>query len=104
MVNLNSYTNYTSAVTSTNPKTGATTTTFQPARQYNNSNNSGSRFGNAVRQVLTPSQSTNTNSSSNNNNTRTYTPSTNTNSSSSSSSSSGGSSGSSVTRPSRGGN
>ena len=108
MVNLNSYKNYSAAVTSTNPKTGNATTTYQPGRQYNNSNNSGSRFGNAVRQVFTPNQSTNTNSSSNNNNTRTYTPSTNTNtntnSSSSSSSSSGSSSGTPVTRPSRGGN
>ena len=106
MVNLNTYKNYTAAVTSTNPKTGSVTTTYQPGKQYNNSNNNGgSRIGNAIRQVITPSASSNTNSSSSNNNTRTYTPSNNNSSSSSSSSSSGsGSSGTPVARPGRGGN
>lgn len=109
MTNLNSYKNYSSAV-NTNPKTGVTTRSTSP-RQYNNSNN-GSRVGNVLREVFTPSANTNTNSNNNansNNNTRTYTPrttpSTNNSSSSSSSgsSSSGSSSGGSVSRPSRGG-
>ncbi len=104
MVNLNAYKNYNAAVTSTNAKTGATTTTNRQVRQYNNSNNN-SRVGNVIRQVFTPSENTNTNSSSNNNN-RTYTPATNNSSSTStpSSSSSSSSSGTPVARPGRGGN
>jgi len=106
MVNLNAYKNYTEAVTNTNAKTGKVNTTYQSSRQYNNSNNSGSKFGNVLREVFVPNQSANSNSNHNesSNNNRTYTPSTNTPSSSSGGSSSGSSSGSSVARPSRGGN
>jgi hypothetical protein len=104
-VNLNTYKNYSSAV-ATNPKTGAVTSWGKPTRQYNN-NNGGSRVGNIIREVLSPSSApannNNTNSSSNNN-TRTYSPSTNSSTPSSSGSSSGGSSsGGSVSRPGRGG-
>lgn len=106
MVNLNTYKNYSTAI-SNNPKTGTSTNWVQPTRQYNNSNNGGSKVGNILREVFTPNQSssnTNSSNSSSNNNTRTYTPSTTTPSSSGSSgSSSGGSSGGSVARPSRGG-
>jgi hypothetical protein len=108
MVNLNSYKNYSNAVTSTNPKTGVTTTSVRPVRQYNNSNN-GSRVGNAIREIFSPaasgrSDNNNYNNSSTNNNTRTYTPSSSNNSSnSSSSSSSSSSSGTSVSRPGKGG-
>ncbi|NOT90575.1 hypothetical protein [Ferruginibacter sp.] len=106
MVNLNTYKNYGTAI-SNNPKTGTGTNWVQPTRQYNNSNNGGSKVGNILREVFTPNQSgsnTNSSNSSSNNNTRTYTPSTTTPSSSGSSgSSSGGSSGGSVARPSRGG-
>lgn len=106
MVNLNSYTNYKAAVVS-NTKTGTTSTSPSYIRQYNNSNNSGSKLGNLLRQVITPTPvNTNTNSSSNNN-TRTYTPANNNNSSSTPSSSgsgsgSGSSSSGSVSRPGRG--
>lgn len=109
MVNLNTYKNYSTAI-ATDPKTGAGGTKWvQPTRQYNNSNNGGSRVGNVLREVFTPNSNSNTNSnnnSSSNNNTRTYTPAPSTPSSSSGSSggsSSGGSSGGSVARPSRGG-
>ena len=106
MVNLNTYKNYNTAI-SNNPKTGSGTNWVQPTRQYNNSNNGGSKVGNILREVFTPNQSssnTNSSNSSSNNNTRTYTPSTTTPSSSGSSgSSSGGSSGGSVARPGRGG-
>jgi hypothetical protein len=107
MINLNSYKNYSNAVTYTNPKTGVTTTSVRPARQYNNSNN-GSRVGNALREIFTPSSSSsrsdnNNYNNSSNNNTRTYTPSSSTNNSSNSSSSSSSSSGSSVSRPGKGG-
>jgi uncharacterized membrane protein YgcG len=102
-VNLNTYKNYATAV-HTDPKSGITTSQTT-TRQYNNSNNSGSKVGNILREVFTPS-SNNTNSNSTNNNTRTYTPSTNNNSSSGSSnsgsSSGGSSSGGSVSRPGRG--
>jgi hypothetical protein len=115
MVNLNTYKNYATTTTVTDPKTGATTTTTTPARRYSNSNtnsnNGGSRVGNIIRQVFTPSSSTNntnnnntsTNNNTNNNN-RTYSPapSSSSNSSSSSSGSSSGS-GTSVSRPGRGG-
>jgi hypothetical protein len=107
-VNLNTYKNYSTAVT-TNQKTGAVTTWSKPTRQYNN-NNGGSRVGNIIREVLspssTPTNNNNTNSSSNNN-TRTYSPSNNSTPSStpssSGSSSGGSSSGGSVSRPGRGG-
>lgn len=106
MVNLNTYKNYSTAI-SNNPKTGTGTNWVQPTRQYNNSNNGGSKVGNILREVFTPNQSssnTNSSNSSSNNNTRTYTPSTTTPSSSGSSgSSSGGNSGGSVARPGRGG-
>jgi len=99
MVNLNSYKNYNTAVAG-NGKTYSGTNWVTPnSRQYNNSNNGGSRLGNLLRQVITPDNSS-SNNSSNNNNTRTYTPSTNTGSSSSSSGSSSG--GTSVPRPARG--
>jgi len=104
MVNLNSYKNYSSAVT--NAKTGVVTNPDRPTRQYNNSNN-GSKVGNIIREVFTPNSNTNSNSnnSSSNNNTRTYTPATNNSSgnSNSGSSSGGSSSGGSVSRPGRGG-
>lgn len=109
MINLNSYKNYSNAVTSNSTKTGTGGTTWvAPQRQYNNSNNGGSKVGNVLRQVFTPgasnnSNSNNNNNSSNNNNTRTYTPPpSNSNSGSSGSSSSGSSSGS-VARPGKGG-
>ena len=102
MVNLNSYKNYNNAVTNNNPKTSTSSTWVNPTRQYNNSNNSGSKIGNVLRQVFTPSPNTN---SSSNNNTRTYTPSSNSSSGSSGGggSSSGGGSSGSVARPGRGG-
>ncbi len=102
MVNLNSYKNYAAAV-NTNPKLGYTTTQNSSGR-YNNSNNSGSKFGNILRQVLTPGSNSNTpnNNNSTNNNSRSYSPSTNSSSGSSGGSSSGGSSGGSVSRPGRG--
>ena len=104
MVNLNSYKNYSTAVISNNPKTGTSNMWVKPSRQYNNSNNSGSKIGNVLREVFTPGSNSNNNNSSSNNNTRTYTPAPSSNSSSGSSggSSSGGSSGS-VSRPGRGG-
>lgn len=104
MINLNAYNGYAVAGTSKNPKTGNTTVWVQPARQYNNSNNDGSGVGKVIRQIFSPSSnSNNTGKRTENNNTRTYTPSTNNNSSSGSSSSGSGSSGTTVTRPGRGG-
>lgn len=102
MVNLNSYKNYAAAI-STNPKTGVTTMQGGAGR-YNNSNNSNSKFGNIIRQVLTPSNNSNnsSNNSSNNNSNRSYSPSNNSSSGSSGGSSSGGSSSGSVSRPGRG--
>ncbi|HMK04107.1 MAG TPA: hypothetical protein VK489_07950 [Ferruginibacter sp.] len=90
MVNLNTYNGY-----NKNVAAGKTfnTPSGRPANQYNNSNNSNSRVGNLIREVITPS-------SSSSNNTRTYTPSSS--SSSSSGSSSSGSSPGSVSRPARG--
>jgi hypothetical protein len=105
MVNLNTYKNYSTAI-SNNPKSGTGTNWVQPTRQYNNSNSSGSRVGNIIREVFTPNQSSsNSNTNSSNNNTRTYTPTSTTPSSSSGSGSSSGgsSSGGSVSRPGRGG-
>jgi uncharacterized membrane protein YgcG len=101
MVNLNTYKNYSTAV-QTDPKTGMSrsqTTT----RQYNNSN--GSKVGNIIREVFTPSSNNNNSNSQSTNNNRTYTPAPSTNSSSGSSnsgSSGGSSSGGSVSRPGRG--
>ncbi|HMI78029.1 MAG TPA: hypothetical protein VK484_04510 [Ferruginibacter sp.] len=89
MVNLNTYNGYNSKVAA-----GKTfnNNSGKPANNYNNSN---SRVGNLIREVITPSN----NSSSNNS--RTYTPPSSNNSSSGSSSS--GSSSGSVSRPKRGG-
>lgn len=101
-VNLNSYKNYSTVVT-TNPKTGRTTTAVAPTRQYNNSNNGGSKVGNILREVFTPNSNSNSNTnSSSNNNTRTYTPAPSSSTPSSSGSSTPASSGS-VSRPGRGG-
>ena len=100
MVNLNTYKNY-AVATATNPKTGVTTTQTT-SRQYNNSNNSSSRFGNILRQVFTPNPNTNSYTPSSSNNSRTYSPSTPSSSGSSGSSSGGSSSGGSVSRPGRG--
>lgn len=95
MTNLGGYNPKTLVVS--NPKTGETRWVNSP-KTYNNSNNSNSRnSGGFVRRILT---SDNNNTSTNNNSNRTYTPS---RSSSNSGSSSGTrSSGTSVSRPSRG--
>ncbi|MBS1511870.1 MAG: hypothetical protein JST86_13570 [Bacteroidetes bacterium] len=99
MVNLNTYRNYTTAI-STNPKTGLSNSqTYY--RQYNTSNN-GNKVGSFLREVITPSASGRSGSSgSSSNSTRTYTPSSS-GSSSGGSSSGGSSSGGSVSRPGRG--
>jgi hypothetical protein len=88
MVNLNVYNGY-----NKNVAAGKTfnTGSGRPANQYNNSN---SRVGNIIRDVITPSGS-----SSSSNNTRTYSP---PSSSSSSGSSSSGRSPGTVSRPGRG--
>lgn len=97
MVNLNSYSGYNTRVAV--GKTNSTLTFSNSSTQYNNSNRSGSRIGNLLRQTIEPTPSETRTPSSNN--TRTYTPSS---SSSSGSSSSGSSSGSgSSGRPARGG-
>ena len=93
MVNLNAYNGYNTRVAT--GKTNGTLPT-NSSYQYNNSNRSGSRVGNILRQTIDPTPST----PSSNNNTRTYSPSSS--SSSSSGSSSSGSS-SSSSRPARGG-
>ena len=93
MVNLNAYNGYNTRVAT--GKTNGTLPT-NSSYQYNNSNRSGSRVGNILRQNIDPTPST----PSSNNNTRTYSPSSS--SSSSSGSSSSGSS-SSSSRPPRGG-
>ena len=93
MVNLNAYNGYNTRVAT--GKTNGTLPT-NSSYQYNNSNRSGSRVGNILRQTIDPTPSTH----SSNNNTRTYSPSSS--SSSSSGSSSSGSS-SSSSRPPRGG-
>lgn len=97
MVNLNAYNGYNTRVAS--GKTNGTLTYSTSSGQYNNSNRSGYRLRNVLRQTVetTPSSS----SSSSSNNTRSYTPSSSSSSGSSSSGSS--SSGSSVSRPGRGG-
>ncbi len=97
MVNLNAYKGYNSNIASV--KTAGTNNSINPSSRYNNNNRS--TFGNAIRQVIAPgnNSSSNNNNNSNNNNTRSYTPS----SSSSSPSSGSRSSGTSVSRPGRGG-
>jgi hypothetical protein len=95
MVNLNAYNGYNSKVAA--GKTNSTAT-FSNSSQYNNSNRSGSRLGNILRQTIEPSSSTPSSS----NSTRTYSPSSSSSSSSSGSSSGSGSS-SSSSRPARGG-
>ena len=98
MINLGSYNNTTYAIHNT--KTGSSIYISNP-HPYNNSNNN--NVNNYIRRILSsqsPENNTNNNSTrSSNNNTRTYSPS----SSSSSGSSSSGSSGTSVSRPRRGG-
>jgi hypothetical protein len=94
MVNLNAYSGYNTRVAA--GKTNGTLTYSNSSSPYNNSNRSGSRIGNVLRQVIVP-QSTTPSSS---NNSRTYSPSSG---SSSSSSGSSGSSAGSVSRPGRGG-
>ena len=96
MVNLNAYNGYNTRVAS--GKTNGTISVSNGPTQYNNSNRSGSRLGNILRQTIEP-----TPSSSSSNNTRTYTPPSSSSSSSSSGSSSSGSSSGSVSRPGRGG-
>ncbi len=96
MVNLNTYNGYNPRVAT--GKTNSTLTFSNSSTQYNNSNRSGSRIGNLLRQTIEPTPSESRTPSSNN--TRTYTPSSG--SSGSSSSGSGGSS-SSSSRPARGG-
>ncbi len=99
MVNLNAYKGYNSNIASI--KTTGTNNNINPSSRYNNNNNR-STIGNAIRQAIAPgnnSSSNNNNNNSNNNNTRSYTPSSN----SSSPSSGGRSSGTSVSRPGRGG-
>jgi hypothetical protein len=100
-VNLGGYGNgYVNNNTSINPKTGLATV-VRPVRTYNNSNNNnGSRLGNVLNRIFTPSNSNNSNNNNQNNSSnsnRTYTPSSN---SSSGSSSSGGGS---ISRPARSG-
>jgi hypothetical protein len=90
MVNLNTYNGYNSKVAVS--KTNGTLFNTNGSAQYNNSNRSGSRLGNLLRQTIEPTP--NTPSS---NNSRSYTP------APSSGSSSSGSSSGSVSRPSRGG-
>ncbi len=95
MVNLNTYNGYNTKVAS--GKTNGTLTFSNSSTQYNNSNRSGSRVGNILRQTIEPTPATPSS-----NNTRTYTPSSGSSSGSSSSGSSSGSS-SSSSRPARGG-
>jgi hypothetical protein len=95
MVNLNAYNGYNTRVA--NGKTNGTSTYSGSASQYNNSNRSGSRLRDLLRQPVETTPS----SSSSSNNTRSYTPSSS--GSSSSGSSSSGSSSGSVSRPGRGG-
>jgi uncharacterized membrane protein YgcG len=94
MVNLNAYSGYNTRVAS--GKTNGTLIYSNNATQYNNSNRSGSRIGNLLRQTIEPSSN-----GSSNNNTRSYSPSSG--SSGRSSSGSSGSGSGSVSRPGRGG-
>ncbi|MBL0144498.1 MAG: hypothetical protein IPP48_00700 [Chitinophagaceae bacterium] len=103
-VNLNSYQGYNASnAQTTNPKYNAVIAPAPP--KYNNKNSLGSKIVKVfTSKEYSPSNTeSNTSSSSSNSNTRSYTPSSSTSSSSSSSSSSAGS-GSSVSRPTRGGN
>ncbi len=97
MVNLNAYNGYNTKVAA--GKTNGTLNMSTSSSQYNNSNRSGSRLGNILRQTIEPTPASSSSSSSSNN-TRTYSPSS---SGSSSSSSGSSSSGSSSSRPARGG-
>lgn len=97
MVNLNAYNGYNTKVAA--GKTNGTLNMSTSSSQYNNSNRSGSRLGNILRQTIEPTPASSSSSSSNS--TRTYSPSSSGSSSSSSGSSSGSSSSSS--RPARGG-
>lgn len=94
MVNLNVYNGYNTRVAS--GKTNGTLTFSNTSNQYNNSNRSGSRIGNILRQTIEQIPSTPSS-----NNTRSYSPSSS--GSSGSSSSGSGSSSGSVSRPGRGG-
>ena len=94
MVNLNAYNGYNTRVAS--GKTNGTMTFSNSSSQYNNSNRSGSRIGNILRQTIEPTLSMPSSNSS-----RTYSPSSG--SSGSSSSGSGSSGSSSGSRPARGG-
>lgn len=96
MVNLNAYNGYNTRVAA--GKTNGTLNMSTSSSQYNNSNRSGSRLGNILRQTIEPTPATPSSS----NSTRTYSPSSSGSSSSSSGSSSSGS-GSSSSRPARGG-
>ena len=96
MVNLNTYNGYNTRVAA--GKTNGTLNMSSSSSQYNNSNRSGSRLGNILRQTIEPTPATPSSS----NSTRTYSPSSSSSSSSSSGSSSSGS-GSSSSRPARGG-
>jgi uncharacterized membrane protein YgcG len=95
MVNLNTYNGYNTRVAT--GKTNGTLNATNNSSQYNNSNRSGSRIGNILRQTVEPTS----NSVPSSNSSRTYSPSSSSTPSSSGSSSSG--SGSSGTRPARGG-
>lgn len=93
--------------TTYNPKTGYSLNTgsYKPVKVYNNSNKSGSGFGNFLRQILIPSGSSSNSSSGysgSGNNTRTYNPSSSSGSGSSRSSGSS-SGGGSTARPARNG-
>lgn len=94
MINLNAYNGYNTRVAT--GKTNGTLNVSTNSSQYNNSNRSGSRIGNILRQSIDPTPGTPSSS----NNTRTYSPSSSSSSSSGSSSSGSSSSGS---RPARGG-
>ena len=96
MINLNAYNGYNTRVAT--GKTNGTLNVSGNSSQYNNSNRSGSRVGNILRQTIEPTSNSNPSS----NSSRTYTPSSSSSSSSSSGSSSSGS-GSSGSRPARGG-
>lgn len=97
MVNLNAYNGYNPKVAT--GKTNGTLTFSNSSTQYNNSNRSGSR----IREVLRQTVETTPSSSSSSNNTRSYTPSSSSSSGRSSSSGSSSGSGSSSSRPARGG-
>ncbi len=94
MVNLNAYRGYNRVnIPSKSDNNNKWNNTY---RSYNNSNRSGSRVGNVIREILTPSTPSSNNSD--NNSSRSYNPS----SGSSNSGQSNGSNGGSISRPSRG--